>query len=148
MNTASIIQKLEDTFHALIEEVDIRSIHRVTIVIHSDTLTEIAKVLLFEMDFRFVIASAYQTKVGFEILYHFSFDSLGLIINIKVLLPEDHPEIDSLCPLLVAANWIEREIHELYGINFINHPNLEKLISDGNWASGVYPYRNKEKGKG
>jgi len=26
----------------------------------------------------------------------------------------------------------------------MNHPNLEKLISDGNWAEGVYPYRNSD----
>lgn len=141
MNTASIIQRIEDAYHPVIEEVDIMSIHRVTVVISADALTDMAKTLLFELDFRFVIASAYQTKTGFEILYHFSYDPFGLIINIKVLLPEEEPEIESLCPLMVAANWIEREIHELYGINFINHPNLEKLISDGNWASGVYPYR-------
>ena len=144
MNTASIIQKIEDTFHPVIEEVDIMSLHRVTFIINTDALTDIAKTLLFELDFRFIIASAYQTKTGFEILYHFSYDPIGLIINLKVLLPDEDTKIESLCPLMVAANWIEREIHELYGINFINHPNLEKLISDGNWASGVFPYR-KEK---
>jgi len=45
-----------------------------------------------------------------------------------------------------ASNWIEREMHELFGIDFINHPNQEKLISEGNWAEGVYPYR-KDFGK-
>jgi len=33
-------------------------------------------------------------------------------------------------------------MHEILGINFLGHPNLEKLISEGNWAKGVYPYRN------
>jgi len=141
MNTASIIQRIEDAYHPVIEEVDIMSLHRVTMLISADALTDIAKTLLFDLDFRFIIASAYQTKTGFEILYHFSFDPIGLIINLNVLLPDKDAEIESLCPLLVAANWIEREIHELYGINFINHPNLAKLISDGNWASGVFPYR-------
>jgi Ni,Fe-hydrogenase III component G len=32
-------------------------------------------------------------------------------------------------------------MHELLGITFLNHPEPEKLISDGNWAEGVYPYR-------
>jgi len=141
MNTTDIIQKIEDTLHTRIQEVEIKSTHRVSIWIDTEALLKAARVLLFELEFRFIIASAYQTKEGFEILYHFSFDPIGLIINVKVLLPEKKPEIESLCPILTAANWIEREMHELYGIFFINHPNLEKLISDGNWASGVYPYR-------
>jgi NADH-quinone oxidoreductase subunit C len=45
----------------------------------------------------------------------------------------------------VAANWFEREMHEIIGIHFLHHPNLEKLISDGNWAEGVYPYRRDMK---
>jgi Ni,Fe-hydrogenase III component G len=32
-------------------------------------------------------------------------------------------------------------MHEILGIDFLHHPNLEKLISEGNWAEGVYPYR-------
>ena len=93
--------------------------------------------------FRFIIASALQTKKGFEIYYHFSFDSTGLILNLHVILPEAKPEIESLTVLFEGASWIEREMHEILGINFLNHPNLEKLISQGNWAEGVYPYRKK-----
>jgi Ni,Fe-hydrogenase III component G len=36
-------------------------------------------------------------------------------------------------------------MHELFGINFLNHPNQDKLISEGNWAEGVYPYRKEFK---
>jgi len=85
-----------------------------------------------------------QSKKGFEIYYHFSKDEIGFILNVHVILPEDKPEIESLANNFVAANWIEREMHELFGINFLNHPNPDKLISEGNWAEGVYPYRNKE----
>jgi len=36
-------------------------------------------------------------------------------------------------------------MHELLGINFLNHPNQEKLLSEGNWAEGVYPLRKEFK---
>jgi Ni,Fe-hydrogenase III component G len=62
-----------------------------------------------------------------------------------VILPVKKPEIESLTCLLSGANWIEREMHELYGIVFLNHPEPEKLISEGNWAEGVYPYRREFK---
>jgi NADH-quinone oxidoreductase subunit C len=103
-----------------------------------------AKYLFFDLKCRFVIATALQSRQGFEIYYHFSLDENGLIINLHVVLPVDHPEIESLANDFVAANWIEREIHELFGINFLNHPNPDKLISDGNWAEGVYPYRKEQ----
>jgi NADH:ubiquinone oxidoreductase subunit C len=57
-----------------------------------------------------------------------------------VSLDRKKPEIESLANLINAANWIEREIHELFGIKFINHPNLTKLISDGNWKEDDFPY--------
>jgi NADH:ubiquinone oxidoreductase subunit C len=68
-------------------------------------------------------------------------DQSGLILNLHVILNRDKPEIESLSNMFNASNWIEREMHELFGINFLNHPNQDKLISEGNWAEGVYPYR-------
>ncbi|TAJ14989.1 hypothetical protein DMA11_03425 [Marinilabiliaceae bacterium JC017] len=147
MNATNIINRIRDTLRDYILEVDIMSTKRATIHINPAALIATARFLLSELKFRFIIASALQSKKGFEILYHFSYDPLGLIINIHLLLSTDNPEVESLCPLLTGANWIEREIHELFGINFLNHPNLEKLISEGNWAEGVYPYRRTEGGE-
>jgi NADH-quinone oxidoreductase subunit C len=95
--------------------------------------------------FRFIIASALHTKRGFEIHYHFSEDATGLILNIHVILDKINPQIESLSNMFNASNWIEREMHELLGINFLNHPNQDKLISEGNWAEGVYPLRKEFK---
>jgi len=39
-------------------------------------------------------------------------------------------------------------MHALLGINFLNHPNLEQLLSEGNWALGEYPYRKTFKSNG
>ena len=101
---------------------------------------------LFKIEgFRFIIASALQTRRGFEIHYHFSKDPEGLILNIHVVLDKDNPQVESLSNMFNASNWIEREIHELFGINFLNHPNQDKLISEGNWAEGVYPMRKEYK---
>ncbi len=86
-----------------------------------------------------------HTKKGFEIFYHFSKDDSGLVLNIHVILVGEDPRIESLSNMFNASNWIEREMHELFGIDFINHPNQEKLISEGNWAEGVYPYRKEFK---
>lgn len=114
---------------------------RVTIDLNPDTIVDLSKYLYKELEFRFIIASAMHTDAGIEIFYHFSHDPSGYIYHIHVTLDANDPVIDSLTPLFSGADWIEREMHEILGIDFRNHPNLEKLISEGNWAEGVYPYR-------
>ena len=118
---------------------------RMNIHIKPGAIVSVAEFMHLKMKFRFIIASAMHTRKGIEILYHFSDDSTGNIINVQVVLDEDKPEIESLTGVFTAADWIEREMHEIMGINFLNHPNLEKLLSEGNWAEGVYPYRKVQK---
>jgi len=43
-----------------------------------------------------------------------------------------------------GALWIEREMHELLGVNFPGHPNLKKLLLPDDWPDGVYPLRKGE----
>jgi NADH-quinone oxidoreductase subunit C len=139
------IEKFKEKFNSEILEILIKNQRRVIISIRSDSLVNIADYLFKVVGLRFIIASALQSRRGFEIHYHFSKDSTGLILNIHVILDKDIPQIESLSNMFNASNWIEREIHELFGINFLNHPNQEKLISEGNWAEGVYPLRKEFK---
>jgi len=141
METESIIKSFKEKFPADILETEEKNQRRMTISINPDAITRVAEYLYKSAGFRFIIASAIHTKRGFEIHYHFSEDSSGLILNLHVILDRNKPEIESLSNMFNASNWIEREMHELFGINFLNHPNQDKLISEGNWAEGVYPYR-------
>jgi len=145
MDNDPIIEKLKGEFKTGILEITVKNQKRIIITINSGSLPGMAEYLYKEAGFRFIIASAIHTKRGFEIHYHFSRDSAGLILNLHVVLDRDNPEVESLSNMFNASNWIEREMHELFGINFLNHPNQEKLISEGNWAEGVYPYRKEFK---
>ena len=145
MDKELIIENFKKNFQSDILQVTEKNQRRITITINPDSLTRIAEWLYKEEGFRFIIASALHTKKGFEIHYHFSKDEIGLILNIHVVLDKEKPEVESLSNMFNASNWIEREMHELFGINFLNHPNQEKLISEGNWAEGVYPYRKEFK---
>ena len=145
MKTDSIIEKFKEKFNTDILEIIVKNQKRMTITINPDSIVNVADYLYRAEGFRFIIASALHTKKGFEIHYHFSKDDIGLILNIHVMLDMDNPQIESLSNMFNASNWIEREMHEILGINFLNHPNQEKLISEGNWAEGVYPLRKEFK---
>lgn len=139
------IAEMTKTFETDIQDITVKSNNRGTLRINEAKIVEAARYLYEVKGFRFIIATAMETREGIEILYHFSHDQSGLILNLNVVLDKKKPQIKSLTELFEAANWIEREMHELYGIIFQDHPNLEKLISEGNWAEGVYPYRKSKK---
>jgi Ni,Fe-hydrogenase III component G len=141
METELIIERFKENFNKDILEIVNKNQKRMTITINSDAIADVAGYLYKSAGFRFIIATGLHTKKGYEIHYHFSKDTVGLILNIHVILDMENPQIESLSNIFNASNWIEREIHELLGINFLNHPNQEKLISEGNWAEGVYPMR-------
>jgi Ni,Fe-hydrogenase III component G len=141
METELIIKSFKEKFDTDILELTEKNQRRVTITIKPDAILKASEYLYKNAGFRFIIATAVHTKRGFEIHYHFSKDQEGLILNLHVILDRDKPEIESLSIMFNASNWIEREMHELFGINFLHHPNQDKLISEGNWAEGVYPYR-------
>ncbi len=143
-----IIDELKNKFSKDILGSEHRNDRRITLMIDPKSLPLISEHLFRELGYRFIIASALHTKKGFEIFYHFSYDSTGLVLNLHVTLDQVTPEIESLSNMFEASNWIEREMHELFGINFLNHPNLEQLLSEGNWATGEYPYRKKFKSNG
>ncbi len=147
MDVKQIIENFEKSFGEDILETKKKNERRIIITVKQEAILGIAHFLHNVAGFRFIIASAVHTRRGFEVHYHFSRDEAGLILNIHVILDKVKPEIESLSNMFNASEWIEREMHELFGINFLNHPNQEKLISEGNWAEGVYPYRkdfNKE----
>jgi NADH-quinone oxidoreductase subunit C len=141
MDKQAFIEDIKSQFPDQVKGTEVVKYNRVTVDIDPDAILNVAEYLYKHLTFRFIIASAFHTKQGFEIMYHFSDDDSGNIINIHVILSQEKPEIESLANMFSGANWIEREIHEILGITFLNHPEPEKLISDGNWAEGVYPYR-------
>jgi NADH-quinone oxidoreductase subunit C len=143
MDKELIKGQIKENFNSDILEIAEKNQRRITVTINPDSILRVCEWLYLEVGFRFVIASAVHTKRGFEIHYHFSLDKTGLVLNVHVILDKITPEVESLSNMFSASNWIEREMHELFGINFLNHPNQEKLISDGNWAEGVYPLRKE-----
>lgn len=58
-----------------------------------------------------------------------------------VLNPQDSLEFPSLTPNFPNAAWYEREIHDLFGLVPVGHPDLRRLVLHENWPLGLYPLR-------
>ena len=64
----------------------------------------------------------------FEVVYHLYSLPRNQRLRIKARVPEDDCEIESVIEVWPAANWLEREVWDLYGIRFRGHPDLRRLL--------------------
>ncbi len=107
---------------------------------------DVSRFLFKDMGLRFVIATAIDSDDCFEVLHHFSNDETGHIVTVKAFIRDrEKPSIESIAQFLPAAEWIEREMHDEFGIEFRNHPNMRRLILADDWPEGVYPLRKERK---
>jgi len=53
----------------------------------------------------------------------------NLRIRLKIYLPIENPTIPTLTPVFAAANWMERETYDFYGVIFEGHPNLKRILN-------------------
>jgi Ni,Fe-hydrogenase III component G len=128
----------------IVEILDERS-NKVYIEIKQESLVKVASYIFKDLKARFNTASGVDMRNHMEILYHFLIENINLLISLRVKLQKSKLEIDSLSPIFEGANWIEREIHEILGINFRGHPDLRRLLLPDDWPDGVYPLRRDYK---
>jgi Ni,Fe-hydrogenase III component G len=145
MNRQEILQVLKERFPEEVTGVYEKSAKRVYIQVKPSAIVEMAQFIFKEIGARFNIASGVDARNHMEILYHFTVEDIDLVISLRVHLPKTKLEIDSLTPVFTAAQWIEREMHELLGINFVGHPDLKPLLLPEDWPEGVYPLRKDYK---
>jgi len=141
MTREEVLTDLKERFREEIIDLFDKSPKRVYIEIKPPALRQVAGYIFNDLEARFNTASGLDARRHFEILYHFTLQDLNLLISLRVKLDKKKPEIESLVPLMKGANWIEREMHELLGINFKGHPELNKLLLPDDWPDGVYPLR-------
>ena len=145
MNRQEILQTLKERFPEDVTGVYEKSAKRVYVEIKPSAIVGMAQFIFKEIGARFIIASGVDARNHMEILYHFAEEDIDLVISLRVHLPKTKLEIDSLTPVFTAAQWIEREMHELLGINFLGHPELKPLLLPEDWPEGVYPLRKDYK---
>ena len=75
----------------------------------------------------------YPSQPRFEVVYHLFSTVTKQRVRLKVRLSEADPSVDSLTPLWPGANFFEREVFDLFGIRFNEHPNLKRILMPDNW---------------
>lgn len=108
--------------------------------IESTEIVSCANFLKEKLNYEMLLCiSAVDFKDKFELLYNFySLENKKFLI-VKIKLSHNDPKVESLSAIYKSANWYERECFDLMGIDFLNHPNLERILMPKDWRG--YPLR-------
>jgi NADH-quinone oxidoreductase subunit C len=75
----------------------------------------------------------YPVEPRFELNYHLVSIPRREKVRLRVRLAGSDPVVDSLVPVWPGANWLEREIFDLFGIRFTGHPDLRRILLPDDW---------------
>ena len=75
----------------------------------------------------------------FAVVYHLLSIRNNQRIRVKTFLDNDAPLVDSVIDIWASANWYEREAYDLFGILFVGHPDLRRLLTDYGFVG--HPFR-------
>lgn len=108
----------------------------VVLVVAPESIVSVAKALRDEAGFErlsgVTAVDWWPREPRFEVVY--LFHSFRHNARLRVLLRAgEEDEIDSLTSVYRSANWYEREVFDLFGIRFRNHPNLERIMMPADW---------------
>ncbi len=114
-----------------------------TVTIEKESIHQLADFLKNNPDTFFdylFCESAVDYNDYFEMVYHLDSTKHRHQIVVKSRIDDRaEPAIDSVCAVWIGAEYHEREIFDLFGIRFINHPDLRKIFLDNDWVG--FPLR-------
>jgi NADH-quinone oxidoreductase subunit C len=122
-----IVKKLNNFILEYKENIDMP-----VFVVDSKHILDVIKTLYEEFNFKMLVdltAVDWLNKRDkrFEVVYHLRNLDENKRIRVKIQIDENE-EVDSITSIYKGANWLEREVYDMFGIKFKNHPNLERIL--------------------
>ena len=89
-----------------------------------------------------------DTPQRFTLVYHFASFASGGRVRVNIPLQAEDPVADSLTPFWPNADWLEREVFDMFGVRFRGHPRLTRILLyegfEGHPLRKDYPFRKRQ----
>ncbi len=109
----------------------------VTLEIAPARIAEVCRRLKHELDFirlsDLTAVDRYPMEPRFEIIYHLHSLKRNERLRLKCRIAGTLPQIDSITSVWRSADWYEREVFDLFGVRFIGHPQMERIMLPADW---------------
>jgi len=139
-----LIVRLKEAFGAAIQRADLPSDQRLFVFVEPSALKAICHHIFRACDARYVVTIGADDRPysgQFLVAHNFAFDRDHLLCSVLAYLPADYPQVESISDVVPAANWGEREMRDLLGIEPVGHRYLKRLVLPDGWPEGVHPLR-------
>lgn len=141
-----ILQRLTEQFGEKISQVQLQH-GLMSLTVDVGILLPVMKLLKEDAELQFIFLTDLcgvhwpDREKKFEVVYHLHSLPNNLRLRIKTPLGGDPPRCPSVTSLWSAANWMERETYDFYGILFEGHPNLKRILNVDEMT--IFPMRKE-----
>ena len=108
-----------------------------TLEVLADRVVHVCRLLRDEKGFNrlstVTAVDRYPVEPRFEVVYHLYSMRRKERVRVRARVDSANPEIDSVIPVWAGANWYEREVFDLFGIRFRNHPEMTRILMPEDW---------------
>jgi NADH-quinone oxidoreductase subunit C len=142
--SASLPPALEEKLPGAVAEV-LTSRGELYLRVEAASLVEVCRFLREEPEWNFdflalVSAVDWLGKTPrFEVVYHLRSLANNTRVGLKAAVPDETLTVPSVTNVWKSADWLEREVYDLYGITFAGHPDLRRIMMPDDWEG--HPYR-------
>jgi NADH-quinone oxidoreductase subunit C len=128
-----IKEKLSEKFSDVITEFD-ETYGMLSFVVKSDQNLKVMNLLKDELGFIFltdITAVHYPDRKGEElaVVYHMHNLVENIRLRFRIYVPIEKPDVYTATGIFSAANWMERETYDFFGVHFVGHPNLKRILN-------------------
>jgi NADH-quinone oxidoreductase subunit C len=143
MEAAKIYERLRAKFGDVIGDADLEA-KDPWVTVRPEAIRDVSRYLCDDPDLRFDALSNqsgvdYKNEGYIEVVYHLYSYTYRHLAILKVRTPRDEAVVPSVESIWKAAIWLEREIFDLLGVTFTDHPDLRRLLMPEDWVG--YPLR-------
>jgi NADH-quinone oxidoreductase subunit C len=132
MEYYTLLQELKDKFGDSILSAD-DTADFFTLVVASDIIKQLISFLKEKQNFIFLtdLCGIHYPEQEKElgVIYHLHNLVENKRIRLKIFVTKANPQVESIVSIFSGANWMERETFDFYGIDFVGHPNLKRILN-------------------
>ncbi len=138
----------EDVLETLMPQGDATAIIRPASLIKVVEFLKTDPRLLFDLLIDITAIDYLEREPRFSVVYHLLSLPFNRRLRLKVPVDAVEPVLESLTPLWGSANWLEREVWDMFGIRFSGHPDLKRILMydgfEGHPLRKDYPFRKRQ----
>ena len=137
MTEADIVALLEKGMAGKSVKCSVAGEKRVSLEVNADDVRDGISTLLEADKTRFITLAAVDKGLDMELNYHFSVGSI--VVTLRTEIPKETNQIRTIADIVPAAEFIEAEVSELFGVSFAGHPRTVNLVLPDDWPAEKKP---------